>query len=266
MLRKSISLLMTMNSTLLKKTFKNTLTLKSPTMSLKKSLYHLLNPLILFRESEISFPLAEEKASRRRRTHSWSASEDNRLIFAIHHDGFGDWSKVAAFVGNGRTRSQCSQRWHRTLDPRINKNNWSSEDDKKLIEAVQKYGANTWTKVAKYIGARTDVQCRYRYLLIQKHEKNIKKLSSGMKTKLVSSQKLMKQKKDPVAVKTEPATPTTVSDESDIFLVDSEPNFFEFNISFEEPISHDVAEPQWRNIFDIEDSMSLSSNYDIYLQ
>ena len=54
------------------------------------------------------FSLAEEKASRRRRTHSWSASEDNRLIFAIHHDGFGDWSNVAAFVGNGRTRSQCS--------------------------------------------------------------------------------------------------------------------------------------------------------------
>ncbi|EAX88089.1 Myb-like DNA-binding domain containing protein [Trichomonas vaginalis G3] len=128
------------------------------------------------------YSLEEEKLAGRRRSHSWSIAEDNRLIYAIHHGGFGDWSRVASFVGNGRTRSQCSQRWHRTLDPRINKQNWTTSDDNKLLEAVSKFGVNTWTKVAKFVGSRTDVQCRYRYMLIKKHGKTLGRMRSSLKS------------------------------------------------------------------------------------
>jgi hypothetical protein len=47
---------------------------------------------------------------------------------------------VARYVGNNRTRSQCSQRWQRGLDPRISRSRWTPEDEARLIGLVEKYG------------------------------------------------------------------------------------------------------------------------------
>ena len=115
----------------------------------------------------------------RQRSHPWTSMEDKRLLAAIHQNGPSDWAQIAIFVGNGRTRSQCSQRWHRTLDPHISKERWSDNDDYKLLQAVHKYGQSSWTKVAQEIGGRTDVQCRYRFQLIEKR-KQIGKQSRQM--------------------------------------------------------------------------------------
>ena len=116
----------------------------------------------------------------RQRSHPWTTQEDQRLLAAIHKNGPSDWAQIAYFVGNGRTRSQCSQRWHRTLDPHISKERWTEEDDQKLFEAVRKYGESTWTKVAQEVGGRTDVQCRYRYQLISKRKQTLKRPKSQL--------------------------------------------------------------------------------------
>ena len=96
----------------------------------------------------------------------WTAEEDMRLIGGIYRYGIADWAEISKFVGNGRTRSQCSQRWHRSLNPGINKDRWDPIDDYKLIQAVRVYGDHAWTKIAQVVGRRTDVQCRYRYKLL----------------------------------------------------------------------------------------------------
>jgi hypothetical protein len=49
--------------------------------------------------------------STRRKTQSWTAIDDRRLISAMHKFGTDNWSVVAHFVGNNRTRSQCNPRW-----------------------------------------------------------------------------------------------------------------------------------------------------------
>ena len=59
--------------------------------------------------------------STRKKTHPWSTIEDQRLLHAIHKYGLDNWAAVSQFVGNARTRAQCSQRWFRGLDPRISK-------------------------------------------------------------------------------------------------------------------------------------------------
>ena len=99
----------------------------------------------------------------RRKSRPWSSYEDQRLLCAIYNCGIENWTQISKFVGNGRTRSQCSQRWYRGLDPKINKNQWTKEEEAKLIQVVQTYGDKSWTSIASKMGNRSDVQCRYRY-------------------------------------------------------------------------------------------------------
>ena len=106
--------------------------------------------------------------SKRRKNHGWTPQEDNRLLYGIMKNGLSKWGDIATFVGNGRTRSQCSQRWNRCLDPTIVKDKWSEDDDKKLFDLVHKFGPHSWAKIAQIMETRTDVQCRYRYQLINK--------------------------------------------------------------------------------------------------
>jgi hypothetical protein len=98
-----------------------------------------------------------------RKKHPWSQLEDQRLIAGIHRFGVHNWGQIASFVGNNRTRAQTSQRWQRGLDPRICRDPWTKELDEKLVNLVDEYGVKSWIKVAKALGNRSDVQCRYRY-------------------------------------------------------------------------------------------------------
>ena len=39
---------------------------------------------------------------------------------------------------------------------------WSKEEDTKLLELVQKYGATGWTQIAQYMPGRNGKQCHNR--------------------------------------------------------------------------------------------------------
>jgi hypothetical protein len=103
-----------------------------------------------------------------RRFGNWTGMEDVRLLAGIHEFGQEKWCAVAKFVGNGRTGAQCSQRWRRGLDPKISHNQWTPEEDSRLLNLVTTHGLKSWMKISTQLGNRSDVQCRYRYLVIQK--------------------------------------------------------------------------------------------------
>lgn len=109
-------------------------------------------------------------AGMRKKVRTWSATEDNRLLMGVYVNGLEAWGPVSAFVGNGRTRSQCAQRWVRVLDPSICKANWSREEEILLVKYVQEFGEKNWIKVAKAFGNRSDVQCRYHYQMMEKRD------------------------------------------------------------------------------------------------
>jgi hypothetical protein len=98
----------------------------------------------------------------------WFPPEDNRLIAAVHRFGTHDWAAVAAFVGHDRSRAQCAQRWFRGLDPRISKELWSHEEDERLMRLVAGRKHQAWTWISAQMGNRSDVQCRYRYIQLQR--------------------------------------------------------------------------------------------------
>lgn len=115
----------------------------------------------------------------------WSQNEDNRLLFGIHKFGLNDWEQISKFVGGDRTKAQCAQRWLRGLDPSILKEPWSKEEDKKLLELISIYGLKNWKKIAFQMGNRTDAQCRYRHIMINKAKRKYK--SQARKKKQLSN-------------------------------------------------------------------------------
>lgn len=114
----------------------------------------------------------ENSSQNRQKSRQWTQSEDQRLLSGIYKFGLESWNPIANFVGNGRTRSQCSQRWTRGLNPKISKSAWNAEEEAKLIQLVHQLGDKSWTKIASEIGNRSDVQCRYRYQQLRKERNN----------------------------------------------------------------------------------------------
>jgi hypothetical protein len=117
-------------------------------------------------------PVTKEDGHRQK-TRPWTNNEDVRLLAAVHRQGLDNWSAVASFVGSSRTRSQCSQRWIRGLDPRISRTQWTPEEDTALVRLVETYGEKAWIRVSQGLGTRSDVQCRYRYKQIQREHSSL---------------------------------------------------------------------------------------------
>jgi hypothetical protein len=107
------------------------------------------------------------KIQSRRKSNAWTPCEDMRLLAGLHRFGLSAWGSIARFVGNNRTKAQCCQRWCRGLDPRISKTPWTASEDEKLRDLVERFGRKQWTRIAKEMGNRCDIQCRYRFSQLQ---------------------------------------------------------------------------------------------------
>ncbi|XP_064816957.1 transcriptional activator Myb-like [Oncorhynchus masou masou] len=58
---------------------------------------------------------------------------------------------------------QCQHRWQKVLNPELIKGPWTKEEDQRVIELVQKYGAKRWSVIAKHLKGRIGKQCRERW-------------------------------------------------------------------------------------------------------
>lgn len=122
-------------------------------------------------KNEINELNIETLSNMRKKTRPWSQTEDTRLLAGVHRYGLDNWILVAKFVGNCRTRAQCAQRWFRGLDPRICKEQWSPEEELKLLNLLRTNKNKGWTNIASGMGNRSDVQCRYHFLQMQRDGK-----------------------------------------------------------------------------------------------
>ena len=78
----------------------------------------------------------------------------------IEHGAKG-WNFIAAILP-GRIGKQCRERWHNHLDPKITKNKWTIEEDKKLMNLYLQYGKK-WSLIARYMHGRTDNTIKNRF-------------------------------------------------------------------------------------------------------
>ncbi|XP_055834762.1 transcription factor MYB3R-1-like [Solanum dulcamara] len=85
---------------------------------------------------------------------SWSKEEDDKLIELVNIHGPKKWSTIAQELA-GRIGKQCRERWHNHLNPAINKEAWTQEEELTLIHAHDAYG-NKWAELSKYLPGRSD--------------------------------------------------------------------------------------------------------------
>ncbi|XP_008800072.2 transcription factor MYB3R-1-like [Phoenix dactylifera] len=84
----------------------------------------------------------------------WSKEEDEKIIEMVNKYGPKKWSTIAQALP-GRIGKQCRERWHNHLNPAINKQAWTQEEEIALIHAHQVYG-NKWAELTKFLPGRTD--------------------------------------------------------------------------------------------------------------
>ncbi|XP_076887053.1 uncharacterized protein LOC143537090 [Bidens hawaiensis] len=94
----------------------------------------------------------------------WTSSEDNELRRAVAEYGEANWQLVASTL-DGRTGTQCSNRWKKSLNPLRKKvGKWVPDEDKRLKIAVRLFGGKNYHKIAKCVPGRTQIQCRERWV------------------------------------------------------------------------------------------------------
>ncbi|KAF2229729.1 hypothetical protein EV356DRAFT_510189 [Viridothelium virens] len=75
---------------------------------------------------------------------AWTREEDERLKQAVEQLGF-KWCQVATMVQT-RNADQCAKRWQHVLGPDFKHSPWTPEEDRKLLDAITKYG-NNWKQI-----------------------------------------------------------------------------------------------------------------------
>ncbi|CAF2143777.1 transcription factor MYB105 isoform X1 [Brassica napus] len=85
----------------------------------------------------------------------WRVSEDSQLMELVALYGPQNWNHIAEKMQGRRTGKSCRLRWFNQLDPRINKREFSVEEEERLLAAHRAFG-NKWAMIAKLFNGRTD--------------------------------------------------------------------------------------------------------------
>ncbi|WCJ25685.1 myb domain protein 105 [Euphorbia peplus] len=84
----------------------------------------------------------------------WKPAEDAKLKELVALYGPQNWNLIAEKL-QGRSGKSCRLRWFNQLDPKINKNAFSEEEEERLMAAHRIYG-NKWALIARLFPGRTD--------------------------------------------------------------------------------------------------------------
>ena len=103
---------------------------------------------------------AKHNRSKKEKRRPWTLREDESMKTLVEENGTKQWTLIAerlnAYFPNAvRTGKQCRERWHNHLNPGINKEGWTIEEEILLFTSHSKIG-NKWAEISNFLPGRTD--------------------------------------------------------------------------------------------------------------
>eukprot|EP00475_Leptophrys_vorax_P027142 TRINITY_DN38695_c0_g1_i1.p1 TRINITY_DN38695_c0_g1~~TRINITY_DN38695_c0_g1_i1.p1 ORF type:complete len:629 (-),score=156.83 TRINITY_DN38695_c0_g1_i1:184-2070(-) len=92
----------------------------------------------------------------------WPAEETNKLLELVASNQARNWIAIAQQLGTNRTPMQCIQRYQRSHNPSIIKQEFTKAEDNRLVTLVKQHGFN-WERISLAMPGRTASQCNHRY-------------------------------------------------------------------------------------------------------
>ena len=126
----------------------------------------------------------EPKRRGRSAPHSkFSNKEDETLKRLVEELGTEKWTDIAEKLGTKNAR-QCRERWMNYLNPNINRQKFTEDEDKLLIALVSELGKK-WVVIMSHFERRTDTQLKNRYNLLVRLKQRRKRETEKQKNETV---------------------------------------------------------------------------------
>ena len=177
----------------------------------------------------------------------FTEQDDEKLKQVIQEIGTKSWIEVANRMGDRNPR-QCKERWENYLNPSINNNPFTKEEDELLIRKQKELGSK-WVTISHFFERRTDAAVKNRWQMLDRKEKKLKKLLEKQKNGKGKDQKAKGQRrKQTTERKAKPAV-LVKSTTLEPLLQDGELLSFtpapEILFNLEEVPTTDVVEDTW---------------------
>jgi hypothetical protein len=99
----------------------------------------------------------------------FAPEEDARLLELIQEYGTNNWLTISSIMQTRNPR-QCRERFKNYLDPELNREPWTTEEDNLLEEKYREFGAK-WNKIGQFFQNRSDNSLRNRWMMIDRRAK-----------------------------------------------------------------------------------------------
>ena len=144
-----------------------------------------------YSDSPMSPCMWRRRPARSMRKNKFTEADDEKLKGLVEIHGLQSWELISKKMGNKNVR-QCKERWENYLSPTINKEPWSEEEDRKLIEKQKEIGSK-WVKIATFFPGRTDASVKNRWQMLDRKEKKKNNLFIRRKKKAVEKAQVEEQ-------------------------------------------------------------------------
>lgn len=108
----------------------------------------------------------------------WTLEEDEKLLKLIHTHGPIHWSLISSGMED-REGKQCRERWHNHLNPEIQKDSWTEEEDLRLFLLFKLFGSK-WSILSYIFPGRTDNSIKNHWNSVMK--KKVKRFETVLKS------------------------------------------------------------------------------------
>jgi hypothetical protein len=98
------------------------------------------------------------------------------ILQMVEEFGPYEWDKIAVTLEN-RTARQCRERWRHYLQPAIDRNPWTADEDALLADEYGRKGPK-WSEISQLFPGRTMVNVKNRWTVLRRPEMKRAKLDA----------------------------------------------------------------------------------------